>query len=384
MNRSGREGEALMKKEGLYVGAAGRTVDSSVKVPRSRSLIAGAGLLFIPLVVLMTMACATKVPVNMMQPAEFHQASLMKTVAVLPFNGNGGAEFASELEGLLASIDINGNPYFTLVDRASIDKIMSEMKLTQSALVDQNTAVKLGQLVGAQGIYTGTVTVNNTRDSRYKAERSECSQRQMKRDEKGNLYEGNCIAWRKYQVSCVKRQAHFAATPKLIDVATSKIVYSRNLAGSADSSGCEDGTPAKSEQELLDKSRAVVKNGIRKDIAPYYVTVMINLKDSNDGIDSPEAKGKLKMGINFADKKRMDNACELWGEARQLAPNAPAILYNLGICAESIADNESALKLYKQADKLIGKPDDDITLALGRAAKALNNQKKLKEAIQNK
>ena len=332
----------------------------------------------------MPLGCATKIPVNMMQPAEFHQASLTKAVAVLPFNGSGGTEFASELEGLLASIDIGGNPYFTLVDRASLDKIISEMKLSQSALVDQNTAVKLGKLVGAQGIYTGTVTANTVRDSRYKAERAECSQRQIKKDDKGNLYEGNCIAWRKYYVNCTKRQASFAATPKLIEVATGKIIYSKNLSGSADSSGCEDASPPKSEQELLDRSRTIVKNGIRKDVAPYYLTVLVQLKDGTDGIDSGEAKERLKSGIRYAANKRMDAACELWGQARQLAPNSPSILYNLGICAESIADNETALTLYKQADKLIGKPDDDITLALMRATKAVSNQKKLQEEMKTK
>ncbi|MDQ5988165.1 MAG: hypothetical protein CSYNP_03921 [Syntrophus sp. SKADARSKE-3] len=333
---------------------------------------------------LIPMGCATKIPVNMMQPAEFHQASLTRTVAVLPFSGPGGADFASELEGLLGSIDINGKPYFTLVDRASIDKVMSEMKLSQSALVDQGTAAKLGKLVGAQGIYTGTVTANSTRDSAYKAQRSECTQYQIKRDDKGNLYQSsNCLQYRKFYVNCTKRNANFAATPKLIEVATAKIVYSANRSGAADSSGCVDGTPPKSEQELLDKARETVKNGIRKDVAPYYLTVMITLKDSTDGIDSKEAKALLSQGINYADKKRLDAACEQWGTARQLAPNSPSILYNLGVCAESVADVENAYKLYKQADRLIGKPDDDITLALARVNKALSTQKKLKEQMKD-
>src|SRR5512137_626951 len=72
--------------------------------------------------------CATKVKINMLQAAEYHQASLTKTVAVLPFTGPGGQEFAAEIEGALASKSIDDKPYFTLVDRASIDKIMSEQQ----------------------------------------------------------------------------------------------------------------------------------------------------------------------------------------------------------------------------------------------------------------
>ncbi|MCG6534168.1 MAG: hypothetical protein L7F78_05635 [Syntrophales bacterium LBB04] len=80
----------------------------------------------------------------------------------------------------------------------------------------------------------------------------------------------------------------------------------------------------------------------------------------------------------------MDNACELWGEARNLAGNSPALLYNLGICAESRGDLDAALSLYKQADKKLGKPDDDISLALKRITNALKNMVKLKEQLGSK
>jgi curli biogenesis system outer membrane secretion channel CsgG len=227
---------------------------------------------------LLCLGCATRIPVNMIQPAEYHQASLTKTVAVLPFSGKGGVEFGAELEGLLTSIDINGHPYFTVVDRVSIDKVVSELKLSQSALADSSTAVKLGQIIGAQGIYTGAVTVNNVRDNDFRTQRSECVEYQMKRDEKGNLHQGSCIRWRKYYVNCTRRQANVSVTPKLIDVATSKILYSKNISGAAESSGCEDGSPPQGKQELLDLARQTVKNVIPKDIAPDYVTTMVKLR----------------------------------------------------------------------------------------------------------
>lgn len=352
-----------------------------MKESTKKAILSGVRLLAMFTILLLPVGCATKIPVNMLQPAEFHQASLTKTVAVVPFSGRGGVEFGAELEGLLAGIDLHGKPYFTLVDRASIDKVISEMKFSQSALVDPGTAVRLGKLVGAQGIYTGTVTANGTRDSYFTERRSECAQRQMKRDKDGNLSEGNCIRWRNYNVNCTKRQANYSVTPKLVEVATAKIVYSKNVVGTADSSGCEDRKPPLSEQELLDKARESVKTSIRRDIAPYYITAMISLKDSTDGIQSQEAKDRLSSGISYAEKNRLDAACEKWGEARQFAPNSPSILYNLGVCAESIADVENAYKLYKQADKLIGQPDDEITLALNRVNTALNNQKKLKEQM---
>jgi tetratricopeptide (TPR) repeat protein len=325
--------------------------------------------------------CATKVKINMLQPAEYHQASLTKTVAVLPFTGPGGQEFAAEIEGALASKSIDDKQYFTLVDRASIDKIMSEQQFSQSALIDQTTAAKIGKLVGAQGIYTGVVTAAQVKDSKYREKRQECAEHEIKRDKKGNEYEGRCIRWKNYFVPCTRRDAHFSATPKLVDVSTAKILYSRNLSKSDTSSGCEDGSLPKDEQELLENVKEAVKKQFLKDVAPYYVTVEIKLMDSTDQIDSADAKDKLSLGIDFAGKGRMDNACEIWGQARIAAPNSPALLYNLGVCAESRGDADAALNLYKQADKLIGKPDDDITLALTRVSLAIKNRKKLTEQI---
>ncbi len=320
----------------------------------------------------------------MLQPAQYHEASLTKAVAVLPFQGRGGKAFAAELEGVLAGIGIDDKRYFTLVDRASIDKTISEMQLSQSGLVDQKTAVKLGKLIGAQGIYTGIVTQNKYDDSPYREDRQTCTRYERKRDKDGKEYQGSCLSWHRYTVNCMKRVASFAVSPKLVDVSTGRIIYARDLSAMADSSGCEDTRPVQSELVLLEKVRESVKKEFRRDIAPYYISLEIKLMDSTDGIESKLAKDKLKRGIEYADKGRMDSACELWGEARIMAPNSYVLLYNLGVCAESRGDLDAALGLYKQADKMLGKPEDEITLALNRVEGAIRNRAKIKEALGSK
>ena len=353
------------------------------KIGLKYSCISGK-IILLTCVILLTTGCATKIALNMLQPAEYHQASLTKTVAVLPFSGTGGREITSEAEGLLGSISIDGKNYFTLVDRNAIDKVLREMKLDQSGMVDQGTAAKLGKLIGAQGIYTGTVTQYNSSEGHYKEERTECSQRKQECDDEGNCREGECIKWRKYNVNCTKRSGYFAFTPKLIEVQTGKIIYSRNINGSAQSSGCEDTQPPKSGAELIGQSIEMAKAAFRKDVAPYYIVREIKLMGSTKGIDSSQAKDKLKQGINFAKKQRLDAACELWGEACTLAPNSVSLIYNLGVCAESRGDAAAALSLYKQADKLLGKPNDDITLALTRVTQAIKDQEKLKTQLGDK
>jgi len=329
--------------------------------------------------------CATKVAVQMLQPAKFHEASLTKTVAVLPFSGSDGQEFASEIESVISGVNIDGKPYFNLVDRAMLDKAIAEMKLSTSGLIDPATAVKLGKMLQAQGIYTGVVSAVKTRDQKYTERREECERQEQKYNRNTKEYEntGRCLSYRRWTVGCLQRTANFSAVPKLIGVETGRVLYSQNLSGTATDKGCEDGNPPSDEITLLGKAKGQALSTFRNDIAPYYVTNIIKLKDSTDKIDVSLAKDKLKEGVSWADKRRIDAACQSWGEAHNLAPNSPSLLYNLGVCAESRADFQAALDLYKRADKELGKPDDDITLAILRADNAIKNKKKLQEQIKS-
>lgn len=325
--------------------------------------------------------CAQTVRVNMLQPAQYHEASLTKTVAVLPFNGPGGREFSSEFESILSGIGIDDKPYFTLVDRSTIDKVISEMKLSQSGLVDESTAAKLGNLIGAQGIYTGIVTQNAASDNPFWERRQACIQYEERRDRQGRVFQGRCVRWRQYQVACVRRAAVFSVSPRLVDVETGRVLYSRNLSATTESAGCEDTRPVESSLTLLARARESVKADFRRDIAPYYVTREIRLIDDPEGIDSTDAKDRLKRGLDYADRGRLDAACELWGQARNLSPSSYALLYNLGVCAESRGDLDAALLLYRQADQRLGKPHDDITKALRRTGDAILNREKLREQL---
>lgn len=67
-------------------------------------------------------ACATPaVKITALVPAKFHEATKLKEVAVLPFDGPNGREFASEIEGTIASVNIDNRQYFTLIDRIKLE-----------------------------------------------------------------------------------------------------------------------------------------------------------------------------------------------------------------------------------------------------------------------
>ena len=321
--------------------------------------------------------CApVKINTTALVPGRFDQAAQFKKVAVLPFEGPQGAEFASEIEGVLASVTINDKPYFEVVDRASIDKILAEMKLSMTGLVDPSTAAKVGNIVGARGIYTGAITASTVNDTKYSEKRTRCASEVTKKDSKGHDYQ-DCERWEDYYVPCVKRTATFAFTPKLIEVETGRVLYSNTLEKRTMSSACVGRKSLADAVEMKRNVQEAVKESFREDVAPHYVTIQISLMDSTSDIDSKEATQKVKSGLDFAKHNRLDRGCELWTEAKTLSPKSVTILYNLGVCAEVESRLDDAQSLYKEADRLMMKPDDRVTIALARISEAIQKRKKL-------
>ncbi len=81
------------------------------------------------------------------------------TLLVFPFTYSDGIK---SIEGALISermvTKITERGIARVVDRALLDKVMEEQKLSTTGLVDPTTAVEVGRLLGARGILSGTVT----------------------------------------------------------------------------------------------------------------------------------------------------------------------------------------------------------------------------------
>ncbi len=84
-------------------------------------------------------------------------------IAVLPFT-NGGSygqdkeNFAALERGIPATLiaELTLNPALRLVERAETQRLLDEQNLAESGRVDAATAAKIGSLVGARYIITGT------------------------------------------------------------------------------------------------------------------------------------------------------------------------------------------------------------------------------------
>lgn len=80
-------------------------------------------------------------------------------VAVLPFTANkqqSGLASKVQAHAMTALIDAK-DPFLKVVDRENLERILEEQRLSLSGVVDEQTAVRVGNLMGAQAVLMGDV-----------------------------------------------------------------------------------------------------------------------------------------------------------------------------------------------------------------------------------
>jgi hypothetical protein len=87
-----------------------------------------------------------------------------ENIAVLQFSGWQGRDVQIYQDALTDKIStlIIESQRFNVIDRRNIDKIMREQGLQMSGIIDENTAVEFGKIIGVQKMLIGSFTKNAT------------------------------------------------------------------------------------------------------------------------------------------------------------------------------------------------------------------------------
>lgn len=99
-------------------------------------------------------SCATK-------PKIIQTPITRGTVAVLNFKNNSPNKNWNYMESAIAEIftsNLANSKDFKTVEREKLNKILEELKLSQSGIVNENTAIKIGKILGATDIVFGSIT----------------------------------------------------------------------------------------------------------------------------------------------------------------------------------------------------------------------------------
>lgn len=279
-------------------------------------------------------------PITQLKPAKNERMANVRIekVAVAGVNGNrSGDSFVNMIESELANINVADQPFFTLVDRATIQRVIAEQKFSTSDLASSSNNVKLGRLVGADAILSANYHISSVERQSYSETRTKCSDKKCK-----NSYQ--------YSVSCTKRSISANMTPKLSSVETGKILFTKRFSHQASSSKCSDSSiPHRSNAELAGEAVSNIFKEFSQDIAPHTVVLKPTLLEDDDSKLTEQAEQHLDKGIEFAENEWFEEACNEFTQAQSIFANSLAINYNNGLCAEKEGDLDTAEAFYKRA-----------------------------------
>lgn len=320
--------------------------------------------------------CAPMISARVMKPAEVN-VSAYKNVAVADFDGQHGNDISRGIEQTLTQVRHDGEPYFKLVARDQLQKVMKEQSLQLTGAIDPSQTSKIGQVLGVDAIITGNVSSYRTQDANFRETRTEsykCGEKWCSRE---------------YEVPCTQRDAYVSFNVNFIGVETGAIEVSDSEESQLVAQQCKDTgdkagsalanalsgnkyVPMQSPEKMLRQAAdQCVASFVRK-ITPHYVTQTVSLKKGDD--DAPmffysneeqALSDTMKAGVEYAKSGVWQQAIGSWDEAVKQKPTCAACHYNLGFGYEMKGDFQRAKEMYEKAAQLRAS-ESDYTRAVGR------------------
>ena len=296
---------------------------------------------------------STMIVVPVMRPAEVNLGKIKK-IAVGRVSGEAARDVEDDLIGQLIE-----SQTFDVLDRSNLDKIIREYSLSMSELIDEKTALQLGNLLGTAALIFARVA-----DHRYG---EQVLEGEPYKDKEGRTH----VRYTR------EGKARVTINFRITDLTTGRFVFSRDITHTAlGQTSAVDGRPARIDDEDLLKSarRSVVQQFVRR-ISPYWEHVNVRLLTDSE---LPE----LESGISFAKIREWDKAIEVFksaGEKYVGHESRHKAFYNLGVAYEYSTRFEEAVAALQRAHEL--DPDDDYLAEIESCRRREREYKKLQEQL---
>jgi len=325
-------------------------------------------------------ACTTTIPVRVRKPAELNVGAA-RTIAVMDFDFSGSWDYSADkkskttLRDVLTNV-LSGagtqsqnssqktypgsnvsdqfvaklvqNQYYTVIERSKIEEIIKEQSFSLSGLVDQQQAVTIGNLLGAEALITGSGSYSIKDEGGWE------TYKEKEKDKDGKKVE---VEKKRYNIY---RIVDVSLTFRIIDVTTGSIIASKTNHGSNRSvkrsymgTGKNERAAAQSLPDWKPIVERVVSNVLDltvTQIAPHTVTEkrVIEEGDSN----------KMERALEYAKRDLWDEARVIWLEVvdkkKSDKEDKIAATYNLGLYYEVFGFLDDAESYYQKAFKLSG------------------------------
>ncbi len=337
---------------------------------------------------LLLSSCAQKVRIKALNPAEVGAMATKKKIAISKFK-NDKYGLSGKIESEISKQKLNRKRYFTVVSRKDLDKIISEQKLQSSELMDEETATRVGKLIGAQAIINGEIASATATSGKYKQDRTKCLK--YVKDE-------GCVKYRYYKVTCNTLQAAVSANLNIVDIETGSIIYGDNISKEYSADSC------KSEQffgllsvnggskQILSKGQALnrLTSAIASEfvykLTPNYIYFEVSLLEDIEleGVTKAQ-KNTLESSLEYIKASRIDKAERLLQRLLdEVNGKSFVVAYDLGVVYEAQGKYDDATKMYTLADDMSMKPIEEINLALVRISNLIAKREEAREQIDAK
>ena len=261
-------------------------------------------------------------------PAPFRDVSLARSIGIDRIGGRDGMALSLAIEQQLGRRGPDGRPHFDLIalSRGGPD---------------------------ADAIVSGMADAS-IRKSDVKRKVEQCVEKQ----------DGACKKKEKVETTCLQEMVAFSSTLRVASASDGRILYTETRPQSETIVTCPGDKQDRDPRDVIDKMVRKAADRFADDIVPRHERYRIRLREGREGMDKAMAQA-FKDSIRLSQRDPAA-ACTQWTGMNQSLPGHPALLFNLGLCAERDGDYATAGRLYAQA----GKADEDIArvrdLTIGR------------------
>lgn len=284
---------------------------------------------FLLSMVLLLVGCATKINTVVTMPAKHADVVKYNSVAVVTFDHNKANDYTLEFESIILNAQANGQKVYKVVDRSNIDKIIKEHSF-QMNMADPDTIVEMGRLLAIDAIWTGSI--NGTQDQRrYQEKRTKCENNKC----------------REYNVSCVNKSFSINVVPKLTAVSTGKVIYSKSFTEVASVDECVDESVTTPFATLQKRALNKVLEKFKQDIAPYEVSVSLEIMKDTKGIEDDNSKTIFKDSIKLVSDGKVDMACQILETVYKKYQQVPSVAYNYSLCLETRGEYQASIDILE-------------------------------------
>lgn len=277
-------------------------------------------------------AHAEKISVTGWYAAENRDVAKLQSLAVDDFTGSEGPSLAAAIERDLANArDRSGAQYFHI--RSG-----------------------WGNNAAPEGVVDGSMQVR-VDNSNFKRNVKRCQQNQNSTD---------CPDDQKVdtEIRCTRRVITAAVDVRIVRTADDRLIFSRSMPQRNEVSWCQgDNLPADVEvivRPFIDN----VARQVRSESTPFGTSEKIRIREDRKNMVKADSD-QMKALIKITDKQPAQ-ACAGWKAMEARGVVHQTLSFNLGLCAESAGDLDTALAYYQSVFAASSKPSGDVKDALDR------------------